>query len=85
MKRTRFYPKSKKDRESGLHVLRGPICKLCTHKFFVYEKVLKVENTITSTHVSIAQMKRDMVSTADSGKVEVDQEQENEHYNAIKI
>lgn len=38
-KKTRIYPKSDKDPETGKQSLRGVICKLCDRKFFIRDIV----------------------------------------------
>ena len=52
MKKTYPYPEAMRDHTTGMKQ-RGPICKLCRHKFFVHERVSEVVKTINGTKVSI--------------------------------
>ena len=52
LQKTQVYPQSAKD-ENGMATLRGPICKVCTHKFFVKERVNKVSVQISAAKVSM--------------------------------
>ena len=64
MNRTRFYPHAAKD-ENNLHVSRGPICKLCTYKFFVHERVSKVIEAINAAKISMSAHLKNLESQGD--------------------
>ena len=51
MKRTRYFPMSPIDQNTKLHTARGPICKLCVHKFYVHEEVCKAIKTINGAKI----------------------------------
>ena len=53
VQRTKYYPQAAQDPATGKPSMRGKICRLCTHKFFVREKVSEVVQQINATKVSM--------------------------------
>lgn len=55
LQKTKIYPQAALDADTGKPTQRGPICKVCTHKFFVRERVKKVVISINAAKVSMQQ------------------------------
>ena len=72
-KKTYKYPKS----TSGE---RGLICKVCTHKFFAHERVMKVFSQIETTRINIVECLKTINTERRIAKGEVTHEKEENEY-----
>lgn len=77
MQKTKIYPHAAKDPETGKPTQRGPICKVCTHKFFVRERVNKVVQQINAAKVSMSQGLINLEKQGLEAKTLCQQEQDN--------
>lgn len=85
VQKTRLYPESAKDHDTGRPSQRGSICKLCDHKFMVREKVLKVEKEIKVSKISLVEMLKNLGNQGTEAKSQIHQEEESNEYILTKI
>ena len=73
------------DQNTKLHTARGPICKLCVHKFYVHEEVCKAIKTINGAKIQIAYNLRELQSQGANAKDELHREEDHEDFTFKKI
>ena len=85
MQRTRYYPRAIEDPETGKPSARGPICRLCTHKFFVWEGVNETHKHINATKISMVEGQKRLIIAGSEAKNEVHDEEDANQFQAQKI
>ena len=71
--------------QTGKPSKRGPICRVCVHKFMVREKVLEVVSQINATKVSMVQGLKNLASQGIEAKSQLHQEQDTNEYTLTQI
>ena len=61
------------------------ICKVCTHKFFAYDRVVKVIGHIQATRISMVEGLKNLNQQSKEAQGEVNQEREENKYTLLRL
>ena len=85
VKRTQVYPHAAIDPAVGRPTLRGPICRVCTHKFFVHKRVAKVNDQIKVTRINMVEGLKNLAKDGAVAKQDVHSVDNTNQYTLVRI
>lgn len=84
-KKTRIYPGSEPDPETGKQTQRGTICKLCDRKFFIREMISATTDSIKTQNISLSAISKTVKSTKRELKEMMKEQEEEEQTIKVQI